>query len=361
MKKVALGVLTLLVLAAIWWWGDGGGAPRAPLAAVVNVVIPRSSMLVTEIEAVGSTRARAAIDVATPVAGRLERILFEEGQEVRKGDLLASLDDRAARADLAGALARQADAQAGWRRAQQLAPGGMLSQAEADALEAALKAANAAVDAARVELADHEIRAAFDGVVGLRRVDAGSYLKVGDIITTLDDVEQLEVAFSIPERYLREVRPGQRVELVSASYSERRFHGEVARLDTRVDPLTRTVSVKALLENEMRELRPGQFLNVRLRSTAREALMIPEAAILTEGGSSFAYVVTAEDKAERRELLTGQRRQGWVEVRDGISAAEQVVVNGNDRLATGMPVEVRDDPEALLPQIRDVQFQPEEG
>lgn len=348
MKKAIVALLVAAV--AIGWWltrgtQSGGMAPPQ----VVNVIAPRDAQLANVIEAVGTAEAQASVNVVSEVDGRLVEVLFREGQQVEAGALLARLDDRQARAALARAEAERMDADAAWKRASQLQSSQVLSEAEADTLKAALKAAQANHDAASADLADHRIRAAFAGVVGLRRVNEGAYVKAGDIITTLDDLQQLQVIFSVPEKYLGQLANGQKVEVTSASYGNKRFVGEVSRIDTRVDAVNRTVAVKADIDNGEGLLRPGQFLQLYLRTGERDALMIPEQAVLTEGAVSFAYTVN-DGVAQRNEVKTGSREQGWVEVIAGIGENDQVVINGHARLGTGSKVEVRDDPDALLPQ-----------
>ncbi|MCB1837577.1 MAG: efflux RND transporter periplasmic adaptor subunit [Alcanivoracaceae bacterium] len=348
MKKAIVALLVVAV--AIGWWltRDTESGAMAP-PQVVNVIAPRDAQLANVIEAVGTAEARASVNVVSEVDGRLVEVLFREGQQVDAGALLARLDDRQARAALARAEAERMDAEAAWKRARQLQSSQVLSEAEADTLKAALKAAQANHDAASADLADHQIRASFAGVIGLRRVNEGAYVKAGDIITTLDDLQQLQVIFSVPEKYLGQLATGQKVDVTSASYGNKRFTGELSRIDTRVDAVNRTVAVKADIDNSEGLLRPGQFLQLYLRTGERNALMIPEQAVLTEGAVSFAYTVK-DGVAQRIEVKTGSRARGWVEILAGIDAADQVVINGHARLGTGSRVEVQDDPDALLPQ-----------
>ena len=346
---VAAVALATVLVVAIWWWGgdDAAGGQRPPQA--VNVVTPRSAELIRRVDAVGTARARQTVTLTSEVDGRVVRIPMREGSQVKRGELLLALDDRTAAADLARAEAARVDAEAAWQRAQRLQDTRAVSEAEVDRLRAALLAAEAEKRAAEARLSFHQIRAPFAGVVGLRRVDVGSYLRAGDPITTLDDVEQLEVEFTVPERWLASLSVDSALVALSDSWPERTFEGRVSQLDSRVDPLTRAITVRALLDNRDGLLRPGQFLQVSLQVGTDRALMIPEQAILTQGAVSFAFVAR-DDKAERRELELGSRQQGWVEVRRGISADEAVIVTGHTRLGGGSPVQVVEDAEALLPE-----------
>jgi len=349
MKKVAPAVIALAVLVvAVWWWADDEAMPRQRPATVVNTLLPRTAQLDAEIHAVGTAQARASVLLTSEVDARLVKVYVQEGDQVTRGQKLVALDDRVARAQLTRAEAQLKDAQAAWERAQQLQNAELLSPAEADTLEANLLAARADRDAAAANVADHAITAPFSGVIGLRRVNVGSYVKAGDVLSTLDDLDNLEVLFAVPEQHLGQLQAGQAVAVRSRSYPERVFNGEVARIDTRVDSVNRTVSLKAALDNRERLLRPGQFLDVALQTGSRDAVMVPEQAILTEGSASFLYTVT-DAVATRVEVRTGSRQKGWVEITAGLAADQSVVINGHARLGPGGPVEVREDPEALLP------------
>jgi membrane fusion protein, multidrug efflux system len=353
MKKVA-AALTLVIVAAlalIWWWPTAGDAPRQRPAQVVNIAKPIVSNLAREIEAVGTAQARESITVTSEVDGRLEKVVVTEGQSVKAGQPLFLIDDRTARAQLARADAQLADAQAAWRRAQQLKSSEVLSRAEADTLQAALNSAQADRDSAAAQLANYQIKAPFSGVLGLRQVNQGSYVKAGDRLTTLDDLDHLEVLFAVPERYLGQIKVGQRVDVRSISYPDKAFSASVRQLDTRVDPINRTVTVKAILDNSQRKLLPGQFLAITLRTGEHQALMIPEQAIVTEGAGSFIYVVE-DSVATRREIQIDTRQEGWVEVLSGVAEHDNIVINGHTRLGGGAPVEVREDAAALQLKLR---------
>jgi len=356
---VAIVVVVMLVIGLFWQFGGGASGGRERPPQVVNVEQPREAELKRRVEAVGSARARQSVVITSEVDGRVSRILMKEGSSVKAGELLVALDDRSARADLSRADANLADARAAWQRANRLQDTRAVSEAEVDRLQAALKSAEADRESAASRLAYHEIRAPFAGKVGLRNIDPGSYLRAGDLITTLDDVGQLEVQFTVPERNLAALAVGQTVAVRSDSWPDRLFEGRVTQLDSRVDPVNRAITVKALLDNREQLLRPGQFLQVTLNVGEHRAVMIPEQAVLTQGATSFAFVVI-DDKAERRELELGTRKSGWVEVRNGIEMSEAVVINGHTRLGGGAPVQIVEDAAALVPEAANA-FSQQEG
>lgn len=346
---VAVVIAVSLVIAAFWLFAGNQAGDRQRPPQVVNVEAARLTTLQRRVEAVGSARALQSLAVTSQVDGRVVRIAMREGSRVAAGDLLVALDDRTAQADLAQAEATLADARAAWQRATRLQNTRAISEAEVDQLKAALQGAEAQKEAASARLSYHQIRAPFPGIVGLRNIDPGSYLRAGDLITTLDGADQLEVQFTVPERHLRDLAAGQSLTVRSNAWPEKIFAGRVTYLDSRIDPVNRAITVKALLDNPDQLLRPGQFLQVTLEVGEHQALMIPEQAILTQGAVSFAFVAL-DGKAERRQLSLGSRQQGWVEVSNGIAAGDKVIITGHTRLGGGTPVNIVDDPAALLPE-----------
>ena len=179
------------------------------------------------------------------------------------------------------------------------------------------------------------IRAPFSGRVGLRRVSVGTLISPGDVITTLDDTSVIKLDFSVPENFLSTLREGLAVRATAPAFPGRTFTGKVASIDSRVDMNTRAVTVRALLANEDGALKPGMFLNVALANDERESLFIPEQALTPEAERQFVFVV-ADGKAQRREVRIGARRPGSVEVLAGLTAGEQVIVEGTQKVRDGV-------------------------
>lgn len=349
MKKLLWVVAVIVVLAlgrALWQKGELAPVTATSSGTVVNVLAPQVVSLPSQIEAVGSLQARQSIVLSTEVAGRITAIHFVEGREVAANSLLVTLDDRLARAELARTEAALADAESSWQRARRLSTQNSISQAEAERLEALVLASRAERDSAATRLSLHRIQAPFRGVVGLTDLNVGSYVSAGEVITTLDDSREMEVLFSVPERQLSRIHVGQPVEVRSSAFGGQVFTGKVQQLDSRVDPATRSIRVKATLNNAQRQLRAGQFVQVLLNTGDRQALMVPEQAVLSQGARHYGFVVQ-NAHAQRRDLVLGERVRGWVEVLQGVDEQELLVINGHARLGDGNPVEVIEDPDAL--------------
>ena len=268
-----LALIAVLATAGVWWLSDeqSAAAPQRP-PTTVNVVPAISRPLSDNLEVVGTARATRAIVLLTQVDGRVDTIHFQESQEVQAGDLLVTLDDRAARAETNRTRADYQRALSDYQRASRLAGGSAISEAEVANLKTTMESARASMDASRAALEDHTLRAPFDGVVGLRQVDQGAFLQVGDAVTTLDSVRNLEVNFQVPERYLSDIRPDLTVEVTSDAYPGKVFRGKIAMLDSRVEAASRSLTVKALLDNGDALLRPDQRLPLSFLSLLHLAL-----------------------------------------------------------------------------------------
>jgi len=324
--------------------GAAGGAFSAMQVGVVAVPV-RSERISFEIEALGTTRANESVEITSKVVNQVTAIRFEEGQQVDRGAVLVELDSDQVRADLAAAEAALAESRSQFKRSRELYSTRILSDAQLEQIEATYKANEARVASARARVNDTVIRAPFSGRVGLRRVSVGSLISPGTVITTLDDTSTIKLDFTIPETFLPVVKPGLGITATSIAYPDVRFSGEVSSVDSRVDPASRSVTVRALVPNREGMLKPGMFLTTRLSRGAVDALLIPEQALVPEGGEMFVFVVK-DGVAAKRKVQIGQRRVGEVQIVEGLAAGELVVTEGTQKLRDGSAVSLRASPEA---------------
>ena len=329
----------------------GGAASQRPIGVVVAPA--RMERLAVELEALGTANANESVDIASKVSNRVVAVPFAEGQRVRRGELLVELDGEQARADVAIAEAALKESRSQYDRSRELYSTKVLSESQLDQIEATLKSNEARLAAARSRLGDLQIRAPFAGRVGLRRISVGSMVGPGTIITTLDDTDTMKVDFTVPEAFLAAVTPGLAVSARSVSYPDQIFSGKVASVDSRVDPSTRSITVRALVPNPAGLLKPGMFLNVRLARDATDALVVPEQALVPEQGDMFVFVVK-DGMAEKRLVRIGQRSVGNVQIVQGLAVGELVVTEGTQKLRDGVPVQVAKDaadgPPATVPK-----------
>ena len=301
--------------------------------AVITAAV-RTERLASPLTALGSARANEAVEITSKASNMVTAVRFRDGEHVNKGEVLVELDGAQARADLAAAEAARADSASQVKRSRELLATKVVSDAQFEQLEATMKANEARVDAARSRVNDTVIRAPFTGRVGLRRVSVGSLVNPGTTITTLDDSSVIKVDFAVPENFLAILRDGLKVYVTAAAFPEREFAGTVAGIDSRIDSVSRSITVRAVVPNPESKLKPGMFLNVRLAPDAREALMIPEAALMPEQSRQFLYVVE-DGRATRREVRIGRREPGRVEVVAGLQPGERVIVEGTQKVRDG--------------------------
>jgi membrane fusion protein (multidrug efflux system) len=350
-NALVIVALVALALAGGAWYllaggkSSGAGAPGKSAAQAVAVVTAHAAKkeFAHEVEALGTLRANESVDITAKVADRVAAIHFNEGQQVRKGDVLIELDNTEARADLAAAEAAASDSRSQYKRSQELFQTKALSEAQLDQLHATLLANEARVAAARSRLADRVITAPFNGRVGLRNVSLGGLVNPGGVITTLDDLSVVKLDFAVPEVFLSTLQPGLTLQARSSAYPDEFFAGRVASIATRVDPTTRAVTIRALIDNRDGRLRPGMFMTVKLVRQEGQALMLPEQAVVPENDQQFVYVIE-DGRAHKREIKIGRRRPGEVEILEGLTADDGVVVDGTLNLRDGLAVRVQ--PEA---------------
>lgn len=306
-------------------------------------------------DAVGTLRAYESVTLTAKVSGTVEKIAFEEGQFVKAGDELIRLDVSEKRADLEAARAaiattRAQHAETGQKleRAQALRRTGAGTEAQVADLTLQLKtietniaAAEARERAAAARLDDLIIRAPFDGRVGLRQVSLGALVDNKVSVTTLDDISRMRLDFAVPETLVGRVGIGAKVSATSLAFPDRVFEGEIAVVDTRIDTITRSAKVTALVANKDAALKPGMFMNVSIEVAVRDNVVLaPEEAIVAEGPRQIAFIVK-DGKVDRRVVRIGQRQKGNVEIQSGVEAGEVIVVRGVQRVRPGLPVQTR--------------------
>lgn len=349
-KTVFAGVGSLVAGAQ----GQAKGGPGGPGGGVVAVmaVSAATHSFTDGVRALGTAQARESIIITPKVADTIRVIRFDSGDRVRAGQVLVEMASVEQLASVAEARAANDAAQEELRRFQELYDRGFASQARLDAVRASADAAQARLNAGGSRAADRTIRAPFAGVVGLRTASPGQYMQPGGQIGTLDDISQIKLDFDVPETQIARLGAGVAIVANTAAFPDRTFTGTIDHVDTRVDPATRTVRVRALLPNEDEALRPGMLMTVEVRSNPREALAVPEIAILEEASGSYVFRVNTTENgqaAERVDITVGQRAGGMAEVLSGLAAGDMVITEGVQSVRPGAPVRINTPPAAQQP------------
>lgn len=332
--------------------GGGGGPGGGGMVPTVEVAPVTVTRLVDDAQAVGSLRSRQSVMLRPEVSGRIVRIGFEDGARVRQGQLLFQLDDTLQRAELSQAQAQLSIARANLRRNEELVAQNFVAQRVLDESRASLQVAEAQVQLAEARVARMRILAPFDGVVGIRNVSLGDFVREGADLVNLEDLSQLYVDFRLPERYQARVGPGQPVDVQLDALPGQTFTARIQAVDPLLDANGRALQVRAVLPPASgTPLRPGLFARITVVMDVQEAaLMVPEEAIVPQGGRQVLFLLGREGEGEqaravarRAEVTLGLRRAGMVEVLSGVQAGDSVIVAGQQRLQRdGMPVRVID-------------------
>jgi membrane fusion protein (multidrug efflux system) len=295
-------------------------------------------------EALGTLRADESVVITANVTETISAIHFDDGQRVAAEDVLVEMTSAEEHALLEEVQARVDEAARQFERVQSLSAQGSASASLLDERRRDLDTARASLVAVQSRLKDRLVKAPFAGVVGLRNISLGALVEPGDVITTLDDDRVMKLDFSVPSVFLPSLRPGLAIEARAPALGERTFVGEISAIDTRIDPVTRAVQVRALLPNPERVLRPGLLMRVELLRNPRRGISIPEEALLHRGEEHFVLALAdAEDGTavpERRSVAIGARRPGVVEVVSGLAVGERVITHGADKAKPGEAVSV---------------------
>ena len=356
-KSVLAGIVIVGILAAAgggYWFGQQRGAPGnavpaqgkgaggqggggAPSVEAVQVATAQMSKAIT---AVGSLRSDESITVRPEVAGRVAFIGFQEGQRVPKGATLLRLDPAINQAEVQQAQANLTLAKAKYERALELQGKGFISGQAKDEAENNLKVGEAALALANARLAKTEIKAPFSGVIGLRSISVGDYVKEGADMVNLESIDALKVDFRVPEIYLKQVSVGQTLQVTLDALPGKIYEGKVFAINPLVDAAGRAIVIRAQVKNTDTALRPGMFARVRLfTKTVEDALVLPEQALVPQGEDQYVFRVV-DGKANRVKVVTGQRRDGMVEIVAGVAAGDTVVSAGQLKLRDGSPVAI---------------------
>jgi len=341
-------VASTCLLAAVLLAGCGSNAqdkvrsaaPVVPVTVHTLAPAPWSD----RIEALGTAQANESITLTAKITETVRKVNFTDGQTVEAGDVLVQLSSSQQAAQLEDAQATYKDADRQFKRAQGLVEQGTVSRAQFETTQATRDSTEARVNAIRATLADRVITAPFSGMLGLRKVSPGSLVTPGTPITTLDDIHVIKLDFAVPETVIAALAVGQEVEARAAAYPDRRFAGKVESLDSRVDPATRALTVRAIVPNTEGLIRPGMLLSVGVIAREREALDVSELALIPLGGKQFVYRVKPDQSVEQVEVTLGARREGKVEVIGGLAAGDVVVVEGTVNLRPGSKVVVKESP-----------------
>jgi membrane fusion protein (multidrug efflux system) len=317
----------------------GGGFAGRPAAdpPLVSVGRAHHEQLYDVVQALGTAQANESVTLTAKVQDTVRRVNFEDGDYVEQGAVLLELTNQEEEAALAEARANLNDAQSQLRRLEELSNRGLTAASELDVARSRADAMQARLNSVVARLRDRLIQAPFSGLLGFRKVSPGTLLTPNTPITSIDDIATIKLDFTVPETFLGAMNPGAKVVAKSVSFPGREFEGVVRTVGSRVDPVTRAVTVRAHIPNKDRALRPGMLLTVDVLTAQHDALVVPEGAVFQVQDRAYVYRLDGHT-ARQQQIEIGARRFGVVEVLGGLEDGDPIVVEGIVKLRDGIEV-----------------------
>ncbi|NIC39392.1 efflux RND transporter periplasmic adaptor subunit [Halomonas desiderata] len=294
------------------------------------------------LEALGTLRADESVTLSATVTELVAELNFRDGEAVEAGRMLIRLEDGEEQAQLRAAQALRDERRSAVERLTQLQSRNMAPRADVEDSQARLRQVEAEIQGLEARLTNYRLRAPFDGVVGFRNISVGSLVTPGTELVTLDKLDVMKLDFSVPEVYLSILEPGLPLSARSVAFPDELFEGEVSSIGSRVDPVSRSVTIRAEIDNPELRLRPGMLMEVILQRSPRQAVVVPEAALIPSGDRQYVLVIdeSDENRVERREVRVGERRIGQAEILEGLEPDELIVSHGVQRAREGDRVQL---------------------
>lgn len=299
----------------------------------VEVTPPVKRMIAEKLEAIGNARPYESVTLSANVTEYIKRLHFEDGDQVKKGDLLVELETAEEKAQLAEAKARLLEANQHYARIKNLLKKDFSAQSEYDMQKANVESAKAQVLQIEAIIADRNITAPFDGVLGFRLVSEGTLIESGDNIATLDMIAPLRIDFTVPEHYLQKLYEGQPFSANTVAYPSKTFNGKVQTINARIDEASRAVTLRGVISNKRLLLKPGMLLHIVLKLSEQEAWVLPEQALQAKEDKRYVYVVPkGETKAKRVDITLIRRDGPEILVKAPLKKTDRVIIKGGFKL-----------------------------
>ncbi len=345
MKKLIRTVLTAALISLSMPFAqslaqDKGGAQQP---ANVIVATTQKQKLADSVEALGTLRANETVTLMATVTETVTAVNFTDGQRVQKGQVLVEMASGEEKAQLDQARALAAEAGQQLERVRVLDKQNAIAQSTIDERKRDYDSAQGKLREVESRLKDYLISAPFGGVLGLRNISIGALLQPGSKITTLDDDSVMKLDFSVPSIFLKDLKTGVPVVARAREFGDRQFQGQVESLDSQIDPVTRSITVRAILPNESHILKPGLLMSVLLFSNPRDSILIPEGALMPEGQDNYVLTVNSRQTPpvlEKRKVVIGTRQPGKVEIVSGLQEGETFVTQGTMTARPGQAVNI---------------------
>jgi len=337
-------ILLASLAAGVWYKEQGrsqtasfsrGTKPSVVVASVIKQNVRR------EVEALGTVKSRESVVLSAKVTEKVDKVHFSDGQQVRSGELLVTLLSGEQKAKVRAAKANLKEQQREYKRIEGLVKRNTIASSELDKLFTDIEIARAVLAQNQAELEARFILAPFSGLLGFRQISPGALVTPGTVITTLDDLAKVKLDFTIPEQFIGELQLGSTIEGRVAAFPRQQFSGLVSGIDSRVNPLTRAIVVRAEIDNPQLLLRPGMLMTLNLIVEQRQGLVVPEEALVPRQQNNYLFVVNSDSVVEQRQIEVGFRSRGEAEILSGVTEGEVIITRGIQRVRPGQAVEKR--------------------
>ena len=342
MKILSHFIMAALVVASFPVLAQAQKPPEKGAQPVIVIRVAEDEFA-DHVEALGTLRANETVTLTATVTETVTAINFDDNARVEAGDILVEMTSTQEAAELDAEQATVDEALQQVERIEPLIKSGAASKSLLDERRRDYETAKARLEAIKSRIADRIITAPFAGVVGLRNISVGAVLQPGMRITTLDDDSIMKLDFSVPSVFLSAIEPGIEIVATSRSFPNHKFKGKIASIDSQIDPVTRSIAVRALIHNEEKLLRPGLLMSLDILKNPRTAIVIPEEAIVPEARKNFVFIVQKAEKGtavKKQEVTIGARRSGEVEILKGLEIGDVVVTHGTLNLGDGAAVKI---------------------
>jgi membrane fusion protein (multidrug efflux system) len=301
------------------------------------------TQIADQVEALGTLKANESVNLTSTVTETITAVHFEGGLRVEKGTILVEMENAEELAELAEQESYLAESRRQVKRLQPLVRDGAASESVLDEREREMETAQARVNAIQSRINKRIIKAPYDGIVGIRNISVGSLAQPGTLMTTIDDDSQMKLDFSVPEIFISAINTGGSIKAFSESYPEKTFEGTISAVDSRIDPVTRSIIARALIANPDGVLKPGLLMKVDLQKDLRDTLIVSEEAIISEGSLNYVMLVADKDGttiAQRQNVKIGTRQFGLAEILEGVQEGDQVITHGTLRARSGAEIKI---------------------
>ncbi|MDR1551799.1 MAG: efflux RND transporter periplasmic adaptor subunit [Holosporaceae bacterium] len=324
--------------------------PKGKLLPAVTTMIVSKTRSLTSLKSIGTAVSDESVDIRSTVTQKIESIHFMDGEQVKKGQLLLQLNVDKRNAELKQAEISLQEQQRELKRLELLKDKHVVSEKDYDLQKTKLLNAKAQVEILKVETEGSSIRAPFDGVLGARRVSIGALITPDTSITTIDAIDRIKIDFTLPEKYSPLLNTSLKITAKNVAIKDKKFMGDVLAIIPCVSPVSRSISVRGIIDNSDHLIRPGMMLKISVKLGEREVIFVPEKAVANIGERHFVFVVGPNDTAKRRYVNIGERATGFVEIEDGLKVGDRVIVDGLSKLSDNDRVSiVKDETDSNVP------------